>query len=57
MKPTRRLDLGELLRATAPVPVRPAADFWEDFRARAALVPQAEPARALSQDRRGWRRG
>lgn len=48
MKPTHKPDLGELLRTATPVPERPAADFWEDFRARAALVPQAEPIRATS---------
>ena len=48
MKPTRKLDLGELLRTATPVPERPAADFWEDFRARASLVPQATPSRTTA---------
>lgn len=48
MKPIRKAELGELLRTAAPVPERPATDFWEDFRARAALVPQATPSRTAA---------
>ncbi len=48
MKMNRKTNLGELLRTTARVPERPAADFWEDFRARATLVPQAVPSRTAA---------
>ncbi|MBT3289062.1 MAG: hypothetical protein HN849_31115 [Victivallales bacterium] len=34
------------LREVAPPTARSSQDFWEDFRARAALVPQAAPHRA-----------
>jgi len=40
MNPPRKPNLGELLRLASPPPERPAAEFWEDFRARARLVPQ-----------------
>jgi hypothetical protein len=39
--------IGAALRASgAPRPPRPAAEFWADFRARARLHPQWEPAPA-----------
>jgi len=43
---SRETKLGAALREVAPPTARSSQDFWEDFRARAALVPQAAPHRA-----------
>ena len=43
---SRETKLGAALREVAPPTARSSEDFWDDFRARAALVPQAAPHRA-----------
>jgi hypothetical protein len=42
---TDKSKLNAALRAVSPVKPREAGDFWEDFRARATLVPQEKPVR------------
>jgi|GEM_PF-1650969 len=46
MKTNRHRPLGQALRQAAPLPEpRPAAEFWQDFRARSALTLQEAPDR------------
>ena len=40
---TSKTRLDAALRSMSPGKPRAADDFWEDFRARASLVPQAKP--------------
>jgi hypothetical protein len=40
---TDKSQLKTALRSVSAVKSRPAGDFWDDFRARAKLIPQQQP--------------